>query len=661
MNRKLESLKIGAVVIFVAEAVLALVLEYGMHLRFATIMLICVVLDGIYVAFMIFTFQNTEMRKERSIREYVEDSAADAVEFGEVGFITFDEKYVITWMSELFSSRGINYVGSNITDFIPEIREVFLNDVDQITVKYEDREYLVQRKSSGQILFFKDVTEKEDMRRKLENRETVIGLINLDNYAETIAYEDEQKIAAINANVRQRVSDWCRDNGFVARRVRNDRFVVYTDMEHFRKAEAERFPILNEVRTQAAELEAVITLSMAFAMGTDDLLELDDMVNDLLELAQNRGGDQAAIKPYGGEVRFVGGTVESSEKRSGVRIRVMAQSIRGMIEQSEKVYVVGHKLSDFDCMGAQLGVSRIASYLGKEVHVISLGFPLEEKLTGAMERYKDALSEVHSFWDEKKALEELTEKTLVVAVDHHTVDQCATPDLLVHAKRTLVIDHHRRRKDDNIRASMVYLESSASSATELVTELLQYQPQRVELYPEEANIMFAGMVVDTNHFRTRCGARTFEAAGQLREWGASPREVDDLLKNTFEEFALQNKMLAYSQIIYDKYILVPIMEKEFYTRAQISAVADFLLSIQGVKASFVVAYIDEGTVAVSARSSGEVNVQVMMEKMNGGGHFSGAALQRTNTTVEEITGELVDVIHAYEEEEGNENESNSAG
>ncbi|MBQ1305142.1 MAG: DHH family phosphoesterase [Erysipelotrichales bacterium] len=661
MNRKLDSLKYGAAVLFLAEAILALVMEFGMKMRFATIMLICVIIDAVYVMFMVFTFQNDEEKKERSIRQYVDETTGDAVEFGDVGLVTFDENFVITWMSDLFSKRGINYIGEMVTAFIPELREVFQNDVDQVVVSYADRKYLVQRKSSGQVLFFKDITEKDKLEETIRSNAPVMGLINLDNYAETISYEDEQKITLINANVRQRVGDWCLERGIVARRIRNDRFIVFTDMEHFRIAEEDKFSILNEVRTQSAKLEVAITLSMAFAMGTDDLCELDAMVNDLLELAQNRGGDQAAIKAYGGEVRFVGGTVESSEKRSGVRIRVMAQSIRGMMEQSEKVYVLGHKMADFDCMGAMIGVSRIASYLGKEVHIVASGFPLEEKLTAAMERYKDVLEKAHSFIDEKKAIEDLTEKTLVVVVDHHTADQCASPDILIHAKKILVIDHHRRRKDDNIRASMVYLESSASSATELVTELLQYQPQKVELYPEEANIMFAGMVVDTNHFRSRCGSRSFEAAGVLREWGANPREVDDLLKNTFSEFALQNKMLAFSQIIYDKYILVPIMEKETYTRAQISSVADFLLSIQGVKASFVIAYIEEGTVAVSARSSGEVNVQVMMEKMNGGGHFSGAALQRTNTTVEQITGELVDVIHAYEEEEGNANEGNSVG
>jgi len=265
-----------------------------------------------------------------------------------------------------------------------------------------------------------------------------------------------------------------------------------------------------------------------------------------------------------------------------------------------------------------------------------------------MTLYEEELNKHHQFVTEQQALDMLTKQSLVIAVDHHTVDLSASEELLKKAKRTLVIDHHRRRKDDNIKASMLYLEASASSAVELVTELMQYQPDEIELCEEEANIMLAGIIVDTNHFTNRTGQRTFEAAGILKDWGADTQKIADLLKNDFTDFEIHNKMVSYAQIVMDKYAIAPVVSDDYYSRVDLSKTADSLLNIAGVEASFVIAYLDADTAAISARSAGKVNVQVIMEAMNGGGHFTGAALQRTSTSVEELTNELVDILRDYE-------------
>lgn len=659
-NKQLDNLRVSILIIFVVEAVLALVLEFLFYMRFATVMLVCVVFDGIYVSWVLSVIQDAQLKRSKKIREVVDEEFTDAVLFGNVGIVIFDEQFNITWMSDLFTGQGIDYTGEKVSMWIPETKELFSDEVDSIQIAYEGKTYEVQRVSQAQCLFFRDITEEAGLKEEKRRSAAVVGLINLDNYSETVQYEDEQKISRINSDIRQRVADWCSEKGMMSRRIRADRYVVFTDYEHFSKALEERFSILNEVRKESEKLEVSITLSMAFAYGTKDYVELGNMANDLLELAQNRGGDQAAVRAYGSDVQFIGGTTETSEKRSGVRIRVMAQSVRGMMEESDRILVVGHRMADFDCFGGMLGISRMASSLGREVYVVSEGMEMEEKLAGAFARFRSALEPFHRFISQDEALTLLTGRTLVVVVDHHTEDLCATPEVPRSAKRILVIDHHRRRRDDNIHATMVYLEASASSTVELVTEFLQYQPKKVELLQEEANIMFAGMVVDTNHFRARCGSRTFEAASALRDWGADPLAVDDLLKNTYREFQTLNKIFSYSQRIEDKYIIVPIASDETYSRAQLSEAADFLLSVQGVKASFVIARLDESTIAVSARSAGEINVQLIMEQMQGGGHFTAAALQRKDTTVEEITSELADTIRWYEEEAKKENESDHA-
>ena len=659
MNKNLESLKYGAVILFTVEIAIAVILEFVFKMRSASVILIFVVIDAIYTAWIIYEYTTDEVRKKMSIKEIVDSEIDEAVQFGNVGIVTYDSDFMITWMSDLFTNRQINNVGQRLTNWLPEISQLFKEDVDTIEVEYNERIYLVERRDASQSLYFKDITAQKELENKYHSEQAVVGLVNLDNYAETIQYEDEQKIALINANLRQKVVEWFQANGMLARRTRNDRFIVFTTQENYEKAYNDRFNILNEVRKEANNLEVAITLSMAFAYGTSDYTELDNMVNELLELAQNRGGDQVAIRKYGEETQFVGGNTESNEKRSGVRIRVMSQSMRGIMENSDSIFILGHQGMDFDCMGAALGTSLIAQSINKEVYIVANKIEIEEKLAGVIERENDILSQRHQFISEEQALELIKPQSLAIVVDHHTSDLCATPKLLETLKRAIVIDHHRRRKDDNIRASMVYLETSASSTTELLVELMQYQPTKIELVPQEANIMLAGMLVDTNHFRNHSSARTFAAAATLREWGADPQQADNLLKVTFHEFELQNRITASSVRVFDDYIVAPIKTNEIFSRTNLSKAADFLLSIQAVKAAFVIAHIDVDTVAISARSNGEVNVQVIMEAMNGGGHFSAAALQRKDITVEDLTKELIATIKKYQEEEEKENESNS--
>ena len=659
MKINLENVKYHTAFLFTTEIVIALLLEFVFQVRYAMFILIFVVIDALYVTWLIYQYTENALENRYELKELVTTNMAEAIQYGDVGIVTYNQEYMITWMSDLFNQREINYVGEKITMWLPEINQLFQNEVDSITVEFEGYRYMVTRTEGEQILLFKDITDISLLQNNYKKERVVVGMIHMDNYNETTQYEDEQKIALINTNLRQKVLDWCVQYKMLVRRVRSDRFLVILDEEHYAAVAEDNFSILHEIRREAAKMDVSITLSMAFARGTSDYLELDKMVNDLLELAQNRGGDQVATKNYGENVKLYGGSSEAQEKRSRVRVRVMAKTIQDMIENSNKVIIVGHKEMDFDCMGAALGMSRIASIKNKEVYIALDEHSIERKVEQTLYRINEKLLENHTFIPMEEALEMLDKDTLIIAVDHHRMSLSAGAKVLEQASKVMVIDHHRRSSDDNIAAVLVYIETSASSTTELVTELLQYQHDKIELLEEEANVMFAGMLVDTNHFRTRSGSRTFEAAAQLRKMGADPAVADDMLKETYHEFELRNEMLSYSSRVYDDILISAIDNDEIYNRTSLSIAADDLLSVKDVKASFVIALINETTVAISARSNGMINVQTIMEKMGGGGHFTGAALQRKDATVKDLEDELLNCLDEYMKEVTHSYESNT--
>ena len=657
MRNRLEKIQIIGFGIILAEIIITLLLEFGFQVRFAATMMIMVAVNGVYFVVAFIKKHDDETTRQETIRQYLNESAAEAIDLGSIGILMYDDNHNVEWNSELMTEWGLDAVGQSVTMWKPEINKIFTDEEDFVYVQENGREFEVRRTTHGQVLFFKDVTELRQLEEQYENEKVVFGLIHLDNYSETIQYEDETKIAKINTEVRQRVLDWCKSHNMLVRRVRSDQFVVVVNELNFEQCVRSRFDILDEVRKNAEKLEVAITLSMAFAKGTPDYLELDSMVSDMMELAMNRGGDQVCVKEPGEEVKFYGGSTEAQEKRSRVRVRVMAQSIRNMIAKASNVIIVGHKEMDFDCFGAALGMDVISQLCGVPGVIVAKDTTIESKLKQNLYAFSDELMERHLFVNEEEALALLSDDTLVIAVDHHVMSLSNGASILEKSRRNMIIDHHRRKSEDGISASLVYVETSASSATELIVELLQYQPNKSKetLTKLEANIMFAGMAVDTNRFRSRSGSRTFEAASALRQFGADPMEVDEMLKDTYQEFEVRTKILSNVEKVFDDFVIAPV--NAIVSRTSLSKAADYLLQVQGIKAAFAIGMIDDHTAAISARSNGDVNVQVIMERMNGGGHLTQAALQRADCTVDDLNNELYDVLEEYVKE--NEHESNS--
>ena len=648
---RLENFKVQIVIIVLLQ-VIALFALYavGFDGVVMTPMVVMLVLNVLIIIWVMMKYQNDKSQRDIDISRILGRDAKDALVFGEVGIVTYDEQYAATWVNDFMEDRKIDIVGKKLTSWIPMISDLFTGDVD--VIKASDKQYIyeITRKENSQVLYIRDITELSIYKHKVEANSIVAGLLQLDNYMEVQQYVDEGKMANINTQLRQPCIEWANKYGMFIRRLRSDRFLVIMNEEIFSQVVKDRFSILNTVRKNAEEIDVSITLSMSFARGTEDYQLLDTMVNDLLELAQSRGGDQVAVKKYGESVKYYGGNSEAIEKRSKVRVRVIAQAIKEAIIESKRVFVVGHANMDFDCMGSALCMSRIATGYGKECYVVSESGGMEPQLKEAFHTLKPDLVERHRFIEDSEANALLGPDDLVIIVDHNNPNQTGAPDTVRGAKRIIVVDHHRRSEDFIQNPLLVYVETSASSVSELAAELLPYQTNKVSISEIEATIMYNGILVDTNRFRMRTGSRTFEAIAILKKLGADSMIAEDLLREDFHEFEAKTEIMNWSIPYADHMIIAAVDNNKIEDRTLMSQAADTLLGIKGIEASFVVANIKDGKVAISARSKGIVNVQVIMEKMHGGGHFSAAALQRDNATVKDIAAELKQMINEYIEE-----------
>lgn len=657
MIHKIDQLKYRIIIIIALQIAITIIFKvlFDRGIFIAGIILIS---EAALLYYAFFVLQNEQLKHDDKMNELLGEGATDAFLFGEVGIVAYDENYIVTWMSDLFNDRGINRVGKKILVWLPEVDSLISGQDEIISVSLDERKYEIRRRDDAPMLFFRDITEKEKYKAAYEDEQVVIGMVNLDNYDESTQYEDESVIANINSGIRTLIIDYAREKGILLRRINNYRYLLVLNEKIFSNLVNDRFSIMNKVRAAANQLEVSITLSMAFARGSNKYEELDEMVIKLLDLAQNRGGDQVAVRKVGESVKYFGGSSEAAEKRSRVRVRIIAHALRGLIQKCSNVIICMHKDADFDCMGAAMGISRIATAYNKTASIIARTGGIEEKLNAVLEDNKEVISSRFNFISENEANNQLRKDTLVIMVDHHNISQSNGASVLEKAKTIAIIDHHRRSADLKIKPTLIYIEAGASSTCELVTEFIPYLSNRIDISDMEASIMLAGMTIDTNRFKIRTGTRTYDAASYLRGLGGDPLVVDEYIKDTYNEFAAKSYLLSKIENI-GHGIIIAASDRNV-SRSIISQVGDSLLEVKGVEAAFIISKTSEDEVAVSSRSNGNVNVQVLMEKMDGGGHMTAAGVQKKNTTVDNVKEELLVVLEEYIKfEEGNVSESNT--
>ncbi|PMB03654.1 hypothetical protein CEN49_22730 [Fischerella thermalis CCMEE 5273] len=561
-----------------------------------------------------------------------------------IGILLYDRDYRIAWHNPFIKGMTDRetLVGLPVSELFPPLAE----EKSPEKIRVDDRVFEVIHQAEERYYFFRDITRLEQLRHKYERERAVIGFLHLDNFDEAGTGLDDQERTLLLTQVTTAVTRWAQMHHISLRRFDDDKFLMVMKRGTLEQLKRDRFDILDVVRELTRRNQIPITLSIGVASVEGDMVEQTHAAEAALDIALARGGDQAALQE-GERVVFFGGKTNAVEKRTRVRARVISYALSNLIKDSERVLIMGHDQPDMDALGSAIGVLK-AVELAKRDGFIVLGEsnPSIEGLVKAIEGDETLRERMIT---PERALQMADNNTLLILVDTHKPSMTIEPKLVAKSERVVVIDHHRRGEEFVQDPVLVYLEPYASSTCELVTELLQYQEGQLNMDKLETTALLAGIVVDTKSFAFRSGSRTFEAASFLRRHGADLTMVQSLLQEDMDRFVKRAEIVKNTEVVYDKMAIAVGEETEAYDQLIIAQAADTLLNMKGIGASFVIGKREDGKVAISARSQGEMNVQVIMEELGGGGHLTHAATQFEEISLQEARKRLLNVLKQKEE------------
>lgn len=603
-----------------------------------------------YIAFKV------ETRIFRETEAYISTLSYRVKKVGEealmempIGIMLFNDDYYIEWTNPFMAScfNEDKLIGRSLYDVGEVLVPLIKQDIDSEIVTLNERKFQVILKLEERLLYFFDVTEQIEVTKMYEDERPALAIIFLDNYDEWTQAMDDQTKSGLNSLVTSLLNNWALEHGIFLKRTSSDRFVAVFNSRILRDLEKEKFSILDKVRETTSKQNVPLTLSIGVGAGVPSLPELGNLAQSSLDLALGRGGDQVAMKQPNGKVKFFGGKTNPMEKRTRVRARVISHALKELVTESDKVIVMGHKYPDMDAIGASIGIRKVAEMNQKEGYVVLNFSEIDtgvKRLIKEIKQYPDLYSR---FITPEEALEMITEDTLLVIVDTHKPSLVIEDKLLNRTERVVVIDHHRRSEDFIKKPLLVYMEPYASSTAELVTELLEYQPKREKINMLEATALLSGIIVDTKSFTLRTGSRTFDAASYLRAQGADTVLVQKFLKEDVETYIKRARLIETVEFYGSGIAIAKGEENRVEDQVLIAQAADTLLTMDDVTASFVIAKRGENVVGISARSLGDINVQIVMEGLGGGGHLSNAATQLPDATIDEAEARLKDVLDEY--------------
>lgn len=650
----------GIIISALTLAILIGIVLFGAYYIFninITLALIVFAIAIIFTIICISTLSNLMKDDYKAIESKLSSVTKMSFEEGKIGVVIYDKSFKITYMSEYLRDRLMDHIGENLLSWLPDTQDIVMDENEKGLIIINDEKYEVKKQGNTNTLIFREVTFEYDLQNKLDKSSLVLGMLNYDNYDES--NESEETANYVTAVVKQPVMEYFSKFGIVYKTLRNNRLQLILNKEKYELLLKDHFSILNSIRKEAKTASLDITVSMAFAIGYEDLSEMETQVRNLLELTQTRGGDQVAVKEKDNEPQFFGGSSEAKERQSKVKVRVMTNTLRHLLEKASSIFIVGHDEADADCIGSMLGMARISSVFNEKTYVITEGIKIEPMTKDVLNKYNEALSKDVNRISEYEAEQMLNANSLIIMCDHHSITQSACKSILKNATNVVIVDHHRRKADLDVNAILLYVEASASSTCELISEFFEYAT-KAKISPTIANIMYLGMVIDTNHFRVRTGMASFEAARRLKSLGADPVLVEELIQEPFEMVKKRTDIISNAQRFNENMLIAKMNNGEEYPRSIASQACDNLIQSKDIEAVFVICNTNSDETMISARSKGDTNVQLIMEKMNGGGHKTAAGLQKKNTTVDKLAEELQEAIMIYlSEKEGMNDESNT--
>lgn len=610
---------------------------------------IVILIDLLLLVSMIVLQKRIEISNQKKI-QYASRRAQEALAYVSddmpVGIITWDESNSFTWTNPAITESVQHLSKDDQQDMVNELLQ--RADKGKSIYKIGNVLYHFDLNREKRVAYLIDITKEYALENKEKQQQAVVGILSVDNYDDVIDRRDDKEISNLNSFITTIISDWMDSYRIFYKRVNAERFFIFARYDDLEKMIENNFDLLEHIRVSAEKQDLLITVSMGISYGTESLEVIGDEAQNNLDIALVRGGDQVVVKNAAEDQKpvFYGGKSASAAKRTRVRSRAMSTALKNVFNQTGNVFVMGHRFPDMDAIGSAFGVACLARYHDKKVRIVIN----EEETIPDVER---CLEEIHQNGELEDLLisPEAAKKQrkagdLLVMVDYHRPSLSIDQELYEQFENIVIIDHHRRGEEFPEKSLLTYIESSASSASELVTELIQFESnEHQKMSKMEATLLLAGITVDTKNFAVRTTARTFDVASYLKTCGADASLVQYLLSTDIQSYLEISKLVGESEYVKDDIVVATGTDEQEYDSVTAAKTADTLLSMVDINAAFVIIKRVDGVIAISARSSGTINVQTVMEALGGGGHFTNAATQLKNSTIAEAKKQLLEAIN----------------
>ena len=626
-----------------------------------------------YLLLLAYTYYTNQKRKSelsetlQDLTLTVDTAAKTSLINSPFSLIIMENDGNVIWKSSKFTTEFANIdINTYIDDISLDIKDAIKKDNEkdskkEITkqVRIGEKDYKViakyvkynknrnkEKKSKKEymiILYFIDDSENIKLQKEYKDSKSCIAIIMIDNYEETMQRLESEEKPQATAEIDKCIYEWTNETNGVLLKIEKDRYVYFFEQRYLEKVKEDKFSILDKIKEININDKTQFTLSIAVSNEGSTDKEKYKSAQTAMDIVLGRGGDQAVIREN--EIyKFFGGRAQEVEKRTKVKARVVAHALENLIQNSQKVMIMGHTNPDMDAIGSCMGIYRLAKSLGKDAYIIY------DKNVMQIESFLKSIEKDSEYEDiminKEVAIENINEETLLVIVDTNKINYVEAPELLDKTEKIVVIDHHRRSTDYIEKATLIFQEVYASSTAELVTELLQYVDVKVDLREREAESLYAGIMMDTKNFTFKTGVRTFEAAAYLRRCGVDIIRVKKWFQSDLKSFNKIADVVKKAEIVNDT-IAISIYDKKAKDVSLICAkAADELLTISDITASFVIGNLGD-KVCISGRSIGDINVQIILEKLGGGGHITLAGAQVEGMTIEETKQELINRINEY--------------
>ena len=591
------------------------------------------------------SYQKTEIEQIQYVNHQAEDSLSSLLEQMPVGVVKLNmESSEIEWFNPYAELMLTTEDGEIDHSQVQEIIKTAISSPG-IYANVGEKRYAVHLDRNSGVLYFFDVSGEYEATVELVTSRPVIGVISVDNYDDLENETSESDISHINSFVANFVAEFTGKHQMFSRRVAMDRFYLFTDYTVLEQLMQDKFSVIDTFREEAKQRDLPLTMSMGLSYGDGDHEGIGKVALSNLNLAEVRGGDQVVVKENDetkNPIYFGGGTA-ASIKRTRTRTRAMMTAISEKLKSVDHVFVVGHKNLDMDALGSAVGMQLFSSNVLDESYVVYDAEQMSPDIHRAIQFLEN--EGVTKLLTLDQAMEMVTNRSLLVMVDHSKTTLTLSKEFYDLFTQTIVIDHHRRDQDFPDNAVITYIESGASSASELVTELIQFQnSKKSRLSRIQASVLMGGIMLDTKNFTSRVTSRTFDVASYLRTRGSDSVVIQEFAATDFEEYRLVNELILQGQAVQPSILVAQAKDTKEYDTVVISKAADTMLAMSGIEASFVIAKNRQGDISISARSRSKINVQRIMEELGGGGHFNLAAARLTDMSLQEAGDKLKTII-----------------